>query len=338
MTRRALTLSLEGARLTAREAALIKAARPFGVILFGRNVETPDQLRALTDAIRDADGRDDPPILIDQEGGRVQRLRKPAFQGSVAAARIGQVAQHDREKGAEAAFWHALRIGLELRRCGVSVNCAPCLDLAFKGASSVIGDRSYGPDPDCVALLGRAAIEGYRAAGVTPIVKHLPGHGRASVDSHVRTPIIDAPAAELRATDFTPFAAAPSGVWGMTGHLVLTEVDPDRPVTHSPTAIAQIIRGDIGLAGPLFSDDISMGALSGDPVSRALSALSAGCDVALHCNGDFEEMTALAEAAPALRADSAARFEAHPQTQPVEDAPNAEEADRRLADLIGEIA
>lgn len=335
--RKAVTFGLEGTVLTDREAALFRDAKPFGYILFGRNVETPDQVRALTDAIREIDGREDPPILIDQEGGRVQRLRRPSFIGSVAAEKIGKLYARDTQAGLRAAYLHMYRIGVELRALGVSVNCAPCLDLRFPGASSAIGDRAYSADPASVAALGAEAIRGLREAGVTPFIKHLPGHGRAVVDSHAEAPVIAAELPELRETDFLPFIQNAENIWGMTGHLIVTNIDPDCPVTHSATAITSLIRREIGFTGPLFSDDLSMGALRGDVTERALSALEAGCNIGLHCNGVFAEMEALATAAPTLSEMAISRFEKNPPiaaTQVPEGLIDA--VSKELAELVGE--
>lgn len=336
-SRKAVTFGLEGTTLSDKEASLFRDAKPFGYILFGRNLETPDQVRALTDAIRAVDGRDDPPILIDQEGGRVQRLRRPSFIGSLAAEKIGKLYAHDPQAGERAAYLHMFRIGLELRSLGISVNCAPCLDLRVSGASSAIGDRAYSTDATSVAKLGAQAIRGLREAGVTPFIKHLPGHGRATIDSHAEAPVINAPLPTLKETDFQPFIQNVLNIWGMTGHLILSEVDPTSPVTHSARAINTLIRREIGFSGPLFSDDLSMGALRGTVTERALSALEAGCDIGLHCNGNFFEMQALAGEVPTLSDITVARFKKTPPVASVAHPSHTLEAvSTELADLVGE--
>lgn len=282
--------------LTQEETHFFREADPFGFILFRRNCETPAQVRSLVAALKNAVGRDNVPFLIDQEGGRVQRLREPEFREMPAPGVLDAIYRQSPEKGLRAAWLHAHLIGRQLADLGITVDCAPCLDLFFDGASTVIGDRSLGRDPHQVAALGNAACRGFRDAGVMPVIKHLPGHGRARVDSHHDLPVIDMPLSELRQTDFLPFALSSEPAWGMTAHLVLTDIDPDRPVTLSERAITTVIREGIGFGHPLMSDDLSMNALSGSLADRASGAIAAGCDIALHCNGDMDEMQAIAEA------------------------------------------
>ena len=311
----AMILGLAGTALTPDERAFFKDARPFGFILFARNIEDPDQVRALTDSLRALTGRDELAILIDQEGGRVQRLRAPAFDESPPAGDVGALAENDMAAAERAAFLHALLIGAQLSRLGITVDCLPCLDLLVPGASSVIGDRAYGSDPSQVARLGAAAIDGLRAAGQVAVIKHLPGHGRALVDSHHELPRLDASLDLLRDTDFAPFRACALGAWGMTGHLLIPAVDPDEPVTLSAAGIGGIIRREIGFDGPLMSDDLSMKALTGTIGALGRKAIEAGCDIALHCNGDMAEMMDLAENVSDLTADAVARLKAVPVTR-----------------------
>ena len=312
MPPKAIICGLSGPDLLPEERAFFTEIDPFGFILFARNVETPDQVRRLTDSLREASGRADLPILIDQEGGRVQRLRQPAFEEAPPAGTIGEVAQADRDAGRRAAYLHTLLIGAQLFDLGITVDCVPCLDLRIPGASAVIGDRSYGADPGQVADLGAAAIEGIRAAGIVPVIKHLPGHGRALVDSHHELPRLDEALDLLTQSDFRPFRECGAGAWGMTAHLVLAEVDPDRPVTQSPQCIERIIRGDIGFDGLLMTDDLSMQALSGSMGERAEASMAAGCDLVLHCNGKLEEMREAAEATPPLSGPAQERLATTP--------------------------
>lgn len=328
---------LEGPMPTAHERAFFRETNPFGYILFARNITDADQVRALTDSLRDISGRSDLPILIDQEGGRVQRLRRPNFQEMPAAGTVADLAVRDTEAGARAAYLHALGIGAQLRGLGITVDCAPCLDLRVDGASEVIGDRSYGSDPDLVGLLGRAAIDGFRDAGVMPVIKHLPGHGRALVDSHHGLPVIDTELAVLKATDFRPFAFCRDRAWGMTAHLVLTDVDPDRPITQSAAGIQDIIRGEIGFAGPLMTDDLSMNALTGEMPYRAEKALAAGCDLLLHCNGRMAEMEGVAEAVSPLVGDALRRVTETPIPNPVAH-PEFGDIQAELTSLLAETA
>lgn len=312
MTATAMILGLAGPELTPSEIDFFRESKPFGFILFSRNLQTPDQLKILTASLRDLTGRDDLPILIDQEGGRVQRLRGPHWTEQPPAGAVGDLAARDRAAGLRAAYLHAHLIGLQLADHGITVDCAPCLDLRVAGASDVIGDRSYGADPALVAELGVVACDGFLAAGVVPVVKHLPGHGRALVDSHKALPVLDAPMDLLRDTDLVPFRSAPRGAWGMTAHIVLTAVDADQPATLSHAVISEVIRGEIGFTGPLMSDDLSMEALAGQLGDRAAGALAAGCDLALHCNGNMAEMQAVAAATGPLSSAARARLDACP--------------------------
>ena len=289
-----------GKSLSAQERAFFAASNPFGFILFARNVEAPDQVRTLVRALRDSVGRDDAPVLIDQEGGRVARLKPPHWRAAPAAAKIAALADEDIDAGCEAAWLNARLIGGELAALGIDVDCAPVCDVPVAGSHDVIGDRAYGTDPGRVATIARAAALGFLDAGVLPVIKHIPGHGRAHADSHLELPVVDTPRAELETTDFMPFRALADMPWGMTAHVRFTALDRERPATLSPTIIRDIIRGQIGFDGVLLTDDLSMKALGGSFADRTRMALDAGCDIALHCNGDMAEMEGVAFAAPPL--------------------------------------
>ncbi|HXQ48076.1 MAG TPA: beta-N-acetylhexosaminidase, partial [Caulobacteraceae bacterium] len=280
---------------------------PWGFILFKRNVETPDQVRRLVDDLRRCVDRPDAPVLIDQEGGRVQRLKPPHWPAYPPGRAYGELAPARRR---ELAWLGARLIAEDLCALGVTVDCLPVLDSPLPGASDVIGDRAYADEPQEIAALGRAAAEGLMAGGVLPVMKHIPGHGRATSDSHKRLPVVDAPLADLAARDFAPFRALADLPMAMTAHVVYRAIDPTSPATTSPVVIAEIIRGAIGFDGLLISDDLSMNALKGGLGERATAALAAGCDVALHCNGDATEAMAVAEASPPLAGKALARAQA----------------------------
>lgn len=295
-----------GLLLSAEEKAFFADIRPFGFILFARNVETPDQVRALVAELRACVGRADAPVLIDQEGGRVQRLRPPHWRAAPAAAEIAALGA----RAEPAAYLNARLIGRELAALGITVDCAPVLDVARPETHAVIGDRAYASDPARVAALGRAVCEGLRAEGVHPVVKHIPGHGRACADSHLELPRVSAAYAELEALDFAPFRALADEDWAMTAHIVYDAVDPEAPATCSRAMVAGVIRDAIGFRGLLMSDDLSMKALDGDFGQRTRAALEAGCDMVLHCNGEMAEMRAVAAALAPLSAAAWARFAA----------------------------
>jgi beta-N-acetylhexosaminidase len=292
---RAVILGCAGARLSAEERGFFARFNPLGFILFARNVEAPDQLRALIAELRQSLGHADAPVLIDQEGGRVQRLRPPHWRAAPPAARFGELALRDSDAACEAARLNARLIGAELADLGIDMVCAPVLDLRFPGAHEVIGDRAFSSDPEIVSLLGRAACEGFFAAGVVPIVKHSPGHGRGMVDSHLSLPVVEASRAELERSDFRPFKSLADMPWAMTAHVVYRAIDAKRPATTSPLIVDQVIRGHIGFDGVLIGDDLSMEALHGSIAERAEATLAAGCDLALHCNGKMDEMKMLSE-------------------------------------------
>ncbi|UCH72679.1 MAG: beta-N-acetylhexosaminidase [Rhodospirillales bacterium] len=297
-----------GPRLLLRERDFFHEVDPAGFILFSRNVESPAQLNALVAALRDSVGRPDALVLIDQEGGRVARLRPPHWRAVPAAARFGELAQHDMENGRKAAWLNARLLADDLAVLGISVDCLPVLDLRIPGAHDIVGDRSYGADPDLVSALAGAVCEGLMDGGVLPIVKHIPGHGRATVDSHHELPIVAAERELLEISDFMPFRRLSGMPLAMTAHIVYQAVDPDCPATTSARVINEIIRGSIGFGGLLLTDDLSMKALGGSLGERAANALAAGCDIVLHCNGDSEEMRQIAGAAGRLDGNALKRY------------------------------
>lgn len=287
-----------GESLSEDECGFFRRVNPLGFILFGRNVRDPEQVRRLVAELRASVGRPSAPVLIDQEGGRVQRLRPPHWRQAPSMARFGGIS--DAALALRAARLNARLLAEDLRTLGIDVDCAPVLDVPAAEAHEVIGDRAFSRHPDLVAALGRATCDGLLEGGVLPVVKHIPGHGRALVDSHLQLPTVDAPVSELRATDFAPFRALAHAPWAMTAHVVYTALDPVNPATTSARVISEVIRGEIGFDGVLLSDDLSMKALRGDFGERTGAALSAGCDVVLHCNGDMSEMRAVAAAARPL--------------------------------------
>jgi beta-N-acetylhexosaminidase len=301
---RAILFGCAGEQLTAGERSLFAAAAPLGLVLFRRNCVAPDQVRALVAAFRDCVGRRDAPVLIDQEGGRVARLQPPHWRRYPAPARL---AGSPDPEAVEAVRLGARLIADDLAALGVTVDAAPVLDVPVPGADGVIGDRAYGGDPARVALLGRAMCEGLLAGGVLPVVKHIPGHGRARVDSHKALPVVDADVAALADSDFAPFRALADMPWAMTAHVVYRAID-GRAATLSPPVIDDIIRRRIGFDGVLVSDDIGMGALDGRIGDRVEAALSAGCDLALHCSGRLDEMAEAAAAALPLTQAAAGRI------------------------------
>lgn len=273
-----------GTELTPDERAFFKDAKPTGYILFKRNIETKAQLKALTDSLRDLEGHDQVPILIDQEGGRVARMRPPewpAFPSGEAFDRLYRLAP---PSAIEAARVNARALGLMLAECGVSVNCLPMLDVRQEGASDIVGDRAMGSCPMQVASLGRAVLDGLASAGVVGVMKHIPGHGRALVDSHHELPVVSASDADLQ-IDLEPFERLRDAPMGMVAHVVYEAWDPDFPASQSEIVIRDIIRGRIGFDNFLMSDDSNMNALSGSPGERAAACVAAGCDAALPCDG-----------------------------------------------------
>jgi len=308
VTPRAVVFGCAGPVLSETERRFFADADPLGFILFARNVHDPTQLAALVGALRDCVGREDAPVLVDQEGGRVQRLGPPHWRAAPPAARFGKAYAHDREAALEGVRLNARLLAADLIALGIDVDCAPVLDLPAAGAHDVIGDRAFGADVDTVVALGRAMIAGFLEGGVIPVIKHLPGHGRALADSHATLPVVEASRATLEATDFAPFRALHDAPWGMTAHVLYKDLDPRAPATLSPRVIGEIVRGAIGFDGVLLSDDISMGALAGSFADRTEGAIGAGCDVVLHCNGRMDEMAPIAAAAPLLTDPSLARL------------------------------
>jgi beta-N-acetylhexosaminidase len=303
MNRLAAVFGCAGPQLTAHEAAFFREARPWGFILFRRNVEAPDQVRALTAALRESVGDPAAPVLVDQEGGRVQRLGPPHWRRYPSGRAYGALPAGRR---AEMARLGGRLIAHDLASVGIDVDCAPVLDVPEPGAHDVIGDRAYGETPEAVAELGRAFAEGLLAGGVLPIVKHIPGHGRAHADSHERLPVVEADRAAL-ARDFAPFRVLADLPIAMTAHVVYAALDPSGPATTSAKVIGEVIRGALGFDGLLMTDDLSMKALSGSFEDRARAALDAGCDVVLHCNGGMDEMQAVAAGARPLAGEAARR-------------------------------
>ena len=306
MTLAAAILGCSGPSLTAEEAAFFRHVRPWGFILFGRNVESPEQLRRLTHDLRASAGREDAPVLIDQEGGRVQRLGPPHWRRYPPGRAYGRL----QGSGREIARLGARLLAHDLAAVGVNVDCLPVLDVPDPHSHEIVGDRAYADSPDEVAVLGRAVCEGLIAGGVLPVIKHMPGHGRARADSHHALPVVDASWAALEARDFAPFRALSDMPMAMTAHVVYAAVDAERPATTSRTVFDRVIRGAIGFEGLVMSDDLSMQALSGDFADRARAAVAAGCDLALHCNGDMAEMRGVVEGVGGLQGRALARAEA----------------------------
>lgn len=304
----AFITALAGHELDAAEAAVLRAARPCGVILFARNVRDPDQVRRLTDAVRDCVG-DDILILIDQEGGRVRRLKPPHWRELPPAAAYGRLYGDDRMEACLTAGLAARLTAADLRRVGINTNCAPVLDVPVAGSHDIIGDRAYGAELEQVCALGLAVAEGYMAGGVLPVIKHIPGHGRATKDSHLDLPVVSAARADLERSDFAAFRRLAHLPAAMTAHVVFDAIDGDRPASTSPRVTADIIRGVIGFDGLLMSDDLGMKALSGSIEERAGAVLAAGSDVALVCSGDLADTQAVAAVVPQLKGVARDRFE-----------------------------
>jgi beta-N-acetylhexosaminidase len=307
MAARAFITGLSGPTIAADERAFLRAAPPWGLILFKRNIRTPDQVSALVEDFRNIVGQADAPVLVDQEGGRVQRLGPPQWPAYPPGASYGRLYDQDREQGLAAARLGGRLIAADLAALGITVDCLPIADVPVAGADRVIGDRAYGATPAKVAAIAAAITDGLSDGGVLPVLKHLPGHGRATADSHLELPVVGTDRATLESTDFSAFRPLAGLALGMTAHVVFTAIDPQLPATTSATIIGQVIRGFIGFDGLLMSDDLSMGALSGTLAERTRAAVAAGCDVALHCNGDLGEMDAVAGAVPELAGMAAKR-------------------------------
>ncbi len=292
---------IQGQSLTASERDFFKDSQPFGFILFGRNVAQRDQLRALTDDLRSLTGRDQLPILIDQEGGRVARMQAPQWPVYPPAAIFEAIYAHDPSCGLEACALNFEALALDLSEVGITVTCAPVLDVPIAGAHDVIGDRAFSQNPEYVAKLGEACLVGLRAGGVEGVIKHIPGHGRSAVDSHKDLPRVTASDAEL-ASDLLPFRALSGALMAMTAHVIFDAWDADQCATLSPSVIDQVIRKKIGFDGLLMSDDLDMKALSGEIGELAAASQRAGCDVVLNCWAKMTDMVSIAEklSAPSL--------------------------------------
>jgi beta-N-acetylhexosaminidase len=300
MNTRAFITGVSGLELTATEREFIRAERPWGFILFKRNVETPEQVIRLLHDLRDAVGEPDAPVLIDQEGGQVQRLRPPNWPLYPAGAAFGDLYDIDPALGISAARLSARLIAADLADLGVTVDCLPLADVPVPGADAVIGDRAYGAAPKKVAAIARAVTDGLEQGGVLPVLKHIPGHGRATADSHLRLPTVDTSKKELEQTDFAAFQPLADLPMAMTAHVVFSALDPTHPATTSATIIEQVIRGVIGFQGLLMSDDVGMNALAGSFAERTRAVFAAGCDVVLHCSGKLDEMREIAGETPEL--------------------------------------
>jgi beta-N-acetylhexosaminidase len=310
MSTRAFITGVSGTELTAAEREFIRAERPWGFILFKRNVETPAQVTALVTELRGVAGAPDAPILIDQEGGRVQRLGPPHWPVYPPGAVFGALYDTDSALGLTAARLSARLIAADLADLGITVDCLPLADVPVPGADAVIGNRAYGTAPDKVAAIARAVTDGLEQGGVLPVLKHIPGHGRATADTHFKLPTVDTPRDELERTDFAAFKPLADLPMAMTAHVVFSAVDPAHPATTSATMIAQVIRHAIGFQGLLMSDDVSMNALAGNLAERTRAIFAAGCDMALHCNGNIEEMRDVAGQTPELSGRALARANA----------------------------
>ncbi len=310
----ACVFSLEGTELTDREAALFREANPFGFILFKRNIENPEQLKSLVASLKDIVKRDCP-ILIDQEGGRVQRLRPPHWREYKPMKHFGDLYAQNPDEALEELRFEILRMSDELIELGINVNCAPMLDIYFAGAHDIVGDRAFSDDPAIVSRLGLSVCRHFLKAGITPIIKHIPGHGRANSDSHMELPFVDAGLEDLKELDFAPFKDIASSdvgeaVWAMSAHITYKSLDADNPATISPIVIAGTIRGEIGFDGVLIGDDLDMKALDsyGGAVQKAKASLDAGCDLALYCAGEFDVMEELAGGLPKISSPTIERL------------------------------
>jgi beta-N-acetylhexosaminidase len=300
MSTRAFITGVSGLELTADERAFLRAERPWGFILFKRNIATPAQVSALVRELRGAIGETDAPVLIDQEGGRVARLGPPHWPVYPPGAVFGTLYDLDRNLGLTAARLSARLIAADLTNLGITVDCLPLADVPVPGADAVIGNRAYGTEPDKVAAIARAVTDGLEQGGILPVLKHIPGHGRATFDTHIRLPLVDTSEVELERTDFAAFRPLSDLPMAMTAHVVFSALDPAQPATTSATMIEQVIRGVIGFQGLLMSDDVSMNALAGSIAQRTQAIVTAGCDMVLHCNGKLDEMRAVARETPLL--------------------------------------
>lgn len=300
MASRAFITGVSGRELTDAEREFLRGELPWGLILFKRNVETPDQVAALVEEFRILVGEVDAPVLIDQEGGRVARLTPPHWPVYPPGAAFGALYDLDKALGLRAAWLSSRLIAADLTALGITVDCLPLADVPVAGADAVIGNRAYGTEPAKIAAIARAVTGGLEKGGVLPVLKHIPGHGRATADSHFRLPTVDAPQAELERTDFAAFQPLADLPMAMTAHVVFSAIDPVQPATTSATIIQRVIRGVIGFQGLLMSDDVSMNALAGSIAERTRAIVDAGCDMILHCNGKLDEMRDVARETPEL--------------------------------------
>jgi beta-N-acetylhexosaminidase len=300
MSIRAFITGISATKLDTSEREFIRDARPWGFILFRRNVESPEQVASLVAELRDAAGQPDAPVLIDQEGGSVQRLRPPHWALYPSGASFGLLYDIDPALGLKAARLSARLIADDLHQLGVTVDCLPVADVPVAGADDVIGDRAYGGEPGKVAAIARAVTDGLTEGGILPVLKHIPGHGRATADSHLSLPTVDTARIELERTDFAAFQPLADLPMAMTAHVVFSALDPAQPATTSATIVDQVIRGVIGFQGLLMSDDVSMNALAGSLAERTRAIFAAGCDIVLHCSGKPDEMRDVARETPEL--------------------------------------
>ncbi|UGA47041.1 beta-N-acetylhexosaminidase [Bradyrhizobium quebecense] len=310
MTNRAFITGVSGLILNDAEREFIRAERPWGFILFKRNIESPAQVAALVGELRSAAGMADAAVLIDQEGGRVQRLGPPHWPVYPPGASFSALYDIDPTLGLTAARLSSRLIAADLIDLGITVDCLPLADVPVAGADAVIGNRAYGTEPDKVAAIARAVTDGLEQGGVLPVLKHIPGHGRATADSHFRLPTVDTARDELERTDFAAFRPLADLPMAMTAHVVFSALDPVHPATTSATIIEQVIRGLIGFQGLLMSDDVSMNALAGSIAERTRAIVSAGCDMVLHCNGNIDEMREVARETPELAGKALERAKA----------------------------
>ncbi len=309
MSMRAFITGVSGPELNAAEREFIRSQRPWGFILFKRNIETPDQVRRLVDELRSELGWAEAPVLIDQEGGRVQRLGPPNWPVYPPGAVFGALYDIDPDLGRTAARLSARLIAADLDDLGINVDCLPLADVPVAGANAVIGNRAYGTEPAKVAAIARAVTDGLQQGGILPVLKHIPGHGRAAADTHFMLPEVDTPNAELERTDFAAFRPLADLPMAMTAHVVFSALDPAHPATTSATIISEVIRGAIGFQGLLMSDDVSMNALAGSIADRSRAIVAAGCDMVLHCNGKIDEMHEVAGETPPLSGEALQRAE-----------------------------
>jgi beta-N-acetylhexosaminidase len=307
MAARAFITGLAGLEISRDERAFLREAQPWGLIVFKRNIQNAEQLISLIDSFREAVGSKDAPVLVDQEGGRVQRLGPPAWPSYPPGAVFGRLYDEDAAAGVAAARLGARLIASDLAKTGITVDCLPLADVPVEGADAVIGDRAYGNTPDKVSAIAAAVAAGLAEGGVLPVLKHIPGHGRATADSHKKLPLVSADRATLEATDFAAFRPLAGLPMAMTAHVVFTAIDPVSPATTSAMMVREVIRRGIGFGGLLMTDDISMGALSGSLRERVRAALAAGCDMALYCDGKLDDMQQVAAESPVLAGEAARR-------------------------------